>query len=176
MKVFGHFIDGSFTPPSDQLIDSVDPATGEVWCKFSAGEQREAGLAIASSLEAFEKGPWGQMDANSRADCLEAIADVLATDWEALVEAEVRDNGKRMVEVRGQFAALHSWFRPFAAQARKLSAEAQENAITGVESKTTWLPYGPVVAITPWNSPLMILAWKLAPALAAGNVINLYPH
>ena len=80
-----------------------------------------------------------------------------------------------MVEVRAQFAALHSWFRPYAAQARKLNSEAQENSVPGVESETTWLPYGPVVAITPWNSPLMILAWKLAPALAAGNVMVVKP-
>ena len=175
MRDFGHFIGGAFTPPGVQLIESIDPASGQTWCRFAAGGKAEADLAMRSALDAFEVGPWGAMSAEARADCLDKLADALAAEWETLVEAEVRDNGKRVVEVRAQFAALHSWFRPYAAQARKLNSEAQENSVPGVESETTWLPYGPVVAITPWNSPLMILAWKLAPALAAGNVMVVKP-
>lgn len=175
MKEFGHFIDGAFTPPSEKMIDSIDPASGNKWCRISAGGAREADLAMQSAAKAFEHGPWGETTANARADCIEQLADTLQADWETLVEAEVSDNGKRIVEVRAQFAGLHHWFRAFSAQARALGPEPQNNAVPGVSSETTWLPFGPVVAITPWNSPLMILAWKLAPALAAGNVMVVKP-
>ncbi|WP_171173328.1 aldehyde dehydrogenase family protein [Ruegeria sp. HKCCD8929] len=175
MEQFGHFIDGAFTTPSNQWIDSVDPAAGTVWCRFSRGDAQDATAAMDAAERAFESGPWSRMSGAERADCLDQVADALARRWEELVEAEIRDNGKRLTEVRGQFAGLDNWFRPFAEKARHISREPQHNAVPGVQSETTYLPFGPVVAITPWNSPLMILAWKMAPALAAGNTMVVKP-
>ena len=78
--------------------------------------------------------------------------------WEDLVEAEVRDNGKRITEVRGQFAGLHAWFRYFAERAMRIEPHPFENGVPGVDNHAEYIPFGMVVAITPWNSPLMIVA------------------
>ena len=175
MQVFSPFIDGSSVNWEGPMIDSIDPATGKVWSKLARCGEEEADAAIRSADRAFRIGPWAVADAETRAAMLEGLADVLEARWEELVEPEVRDNGKRISEVRGQFAGLHSWYRHFADAARKLAPEPQTNTIPGVKSVGHHVPYGVVVAITPWNSPLMILAWKLAPALAAGNTVVVKP-
>lgn len=106
---------------------------------------------------------------------LDRVADHLSTHWDALVEPEIRDNGKRIAEVRAQLSGLHKWYRHFAAQARALRTEQLPGGIASVETATHFVPYGVVVAITPWNSPLMILTWKLGAALAAGNTVVVKP-
>ena len=175
MKRYTHFISGEFTAETDGVIDSVDPATGRVWSRISRGSVADADRAMRVADRAFREGPWAEANGAVRADFLERLADHLETHWDELVEAEVRDNGKRITEVSGQFSSLHMWYRHFAAEARKPLVEPQTNRIPGVESETHFLPYGVVVAITPWNSPLMILAWKLGPALAAGNTVVVKP-
>jgi aldehyde dehydrogenase (NAD+) len=104
-----------------------------------------------------------------------SLADLLQQRWQELVEAEVRDNGKRVVEVNGQFAGLHSWYRYFAQQMLDVESRQLKNQIPGVSSTAHYLPFGVIGVITPWNSPLMILAWKIAPALAAGNTVVIKP-
>ncbi|MBE1285219.1 MAG: aldehyde dehydrogenase family protein [Rhodobacteraceae bacterium] len=172
MQHFGHFIDGAFTQP-DGVIDSINAATGDVWCQFSRGQAQHAERAILSAQSAFDT--WSAKSGAERADVLEQLADTLSQRWEELVEAEIGDNGKRITEVRGQLSGLHGWFRPAAQQARDLVPHDQGNTLAGVRSEQQYLPFGVVVAITPWNSPLMILAWKLAPALAAGNTVVVKP-
>jgi len=175
MKTYTPFISGAFVDWSGETLISIDPATGRGWSTIARGNARTADQAIRDADRAFRHGPWATMGSKERADVLDRLADVLELRWEELVTPEIRDNGKRITEVRGQFSGLHSWFRYFAAQARKLAPEAQANAIPGVHSVGHHIPYGVVVAITPWNSPLMILAWKLAPALAAGNTVVVKP-
>ncbi|WP_170765073.1 aldehyde dehydrogenase [Ruegeria lacuscaerulensis] len=175
MKTYTPFISGAFLPWQGETIPSIDPASGTEWSRVARCGASEADAAIRDADLAFRKGPWASATPSERADMLDALADTLEIHWEELVEPEIRDNGKRITEVRGQFAGLHSWYRYFAAEARKLTPETQDNAIPNVTSVGHWLPYGVVVAITPWNSPLMILAWKLAPALAAGNTVVVKP-
>ena len=169
------YISGSFISWTGDRLDSIDPATETAWSSIASCGAEEADLAIRDADRAFRTGSWSNMGPTQRADMLEAIADTLETRWEELVEPEVRDNGKRITEVRGQFVALHTWYRHFAAQARKIGVTQQTNIISGVRSEQHRLPYGVVVAITPWNSPLMILSWKLATALAAGNTVVVKP-
>lgn len=175
MKQYTHFISGRFTTESGEKIDSVDPANGRVWSQISRGTAADADLAMQAADHAFRQASWRNAGAHGRAELLERIADHLAANWEALVETEIRDNGKRITEVRGQFSCLHDWYRHFAKEARKIGVEPQDNRVQGVESETHLLPYGVVVAITPWNSPLMILTWKLGAALAAGNTVVVKP-
>ncbi len=160
-------------PWSGPVIESVDPATGEAWCKIARCDEDDADRAMRSAHAAF--GRWLRLSACDRADKLDQLADWIEVGWEELVEPEIRDNGKRITEIRGQFTGLHCWYRHFADQARHMMAEKQDVSVTGVQCATHFLPYGVVVAITPWNSPLMILAWKLAPALAAGNSVVVKP-
>ncbi|KIC07638.1 betaine-aldehyde dehydrogenase [Leisingera sp. ANG-M1] len=175
MRGYTPFINGEDLPWDGPWLDSTDPATGQAWSRVARCSAAEADQAIKSADRAFRTGPWAEAGAAARADILDRLAGALEARWEELVEPEIRDNGKRITEVRGQFAGLHSWYRHFASEARKLAPEPQANSIHGVESTGHHLPYGVVVAITPWNSPLMILAWKLAPALAAGNTVVVKP-
>lgn len=174
-QTYTPFIAGKDLPWSGPWLDSINPATGNVWSQVARCGASEAALAIEAAHAAFTSGPWAEADAEDRARLLERLADRLEAEFETLIAAEIRDNGKRITEVRGQFAGLHTWYRHFAAEARKLGPEAQANSIPGVRSTGHHIPYGVVVAITPWNSPLMILAWKLAPALAAGNTVIVKP-
>jgi hypothetical protein len=95
--------------------------------------------------------------------------------WQELVVAEVRDNGKRVTEVNGQFAGLHTLCRYFAKQMLDVKSEQLKNQIPGVSSTAFYLPFGVIGVITPWNSPLIILAWKIAPVLAAANTVVIKP-
>ncbi len=176
MKQFDHFINGNQVAPSDgRYIESVDPAQGKPWSSIARGNQADADLAVAAAHHAFLNSSWSQMSKHQRAESLIAIADLLEQRWPELVESEVRDNGKRIAEVNGQFAGLHTWYRYFAQQALTLDSLPLENQIPGVRSSAHYVPFGVVGVITPWNSPLMILAWKIAPALAAGNTVVIKP-
>ena len=175
VKTYGHFINGAWTPPGAELLDSVDPSNGRVWAHITRGLLDDADDAMQAADQAFRRGVWASARPDERADLLESVADTLKERWNDLVDVEVRDNGKRIAEVRGQFSSLHTWYRHFADEARNLATLPHANAVSGVTSRTDYVPYGVVVAITPWNSPLMILAWKLAPALAAGNTVVVKP-
>src|SRR5690349_7583488 len=109
MKRYSHFIGGAFAPAAGEEIDSVDPATGEVWSRISRGNATDADLAVRAADRAFRDGIWAKADAGDRADILDRLADHLERHWEKLVEPEIRDNGKRIVEVRAQFSGLHAW-------------------------------------------------------------------
>ncbi len=143
-------------------------------CQEERGNVAEDDAAMRAAQAAFDGG-WGRLPMRDRADCLIELADRLERDWESLVEAEVRDNGKRIAEVRAQFAGLHGWYRYNAEQALQIEPHRLDNRIPGVDNTAHYRPYGVVVAITPWNSPLMILAWKLGPALVAGNTVVIKP-
>ncbi|WP_299989167.1 aldehyde dehydrogenase family protein [uncultured Ruegeria sp.] len=175
MRTYTPFVSGEFQQWTGETIPSVNPATGQEWSLIARCNAADADAAIRDADRAFRQGPWTALSAEGRADKLDALADVLEERWEELVEPEIMDNGKRITEVRGQFSGLHSWYRHFASEARKLAPVSQNNSIPGVTSVGHLMPYGVVVAITPWNSPLMILAWKLAPALAAGNAVVVKP-
>ncbi len=174
IRHYTHFIDGHFTNAGNsESIDSIDPTTGDVWATIARGDAKVADEAIQSSRRAF--GEWSALTGHQRWSAIVEFADALENRWTELVESEIRDNGKRIAEVRAQFAGLHSWFRYFAEQGKNIGPQAQNNTNPAVESETHYVPYGVVVAITPWNSPLMILAWKLAPALIAGNTVVVKP-
>ena len=176
MKSYDHFIDGDWRQPdSGNYIDSIDPATNAVWARFARGNDKDADAAVTAAQRALLHGPWSEYSVPQRAAALNEIADVLQRDWEKLVMSEVRDNGKRISEVNAQFAGLHSWYRYFANQALQIEPQRLDNQVPGVVNEAHYLPYGVVVAITPWNSPLMIAAWKIAPALAAGNTVVIKP-
>lgn len=175
MRRFGHIIDGVETGAvTGAVFLSDDPATGAPWAEMARGDVADADRAMQSAHKAFNGG-WGKMDGAERGAYLTSLADLLEARWVELVVAEIRDNGKRISEVRGQFSGLHSWFRPCADAAARIGPQTLDATVPGVACVAHKQPFGVVVAITPWNSPLMIAAWKLAPALAAGNTVVLKP-
>ncbi len=176
MKQYEHFINGNWvTPTEGHYFDSIDPAHGTVWAKFPRGNEADIDLAVTAAHQAFVDSPWSHLSKEERADSLNELADLLEQHWTELVESEIRDNGKRITEVNAQFAGLHTWYRYFANQVLSIDTLPLENQIPGVTSAAHFVPFGVVGVITPWNSPLMILAWKIAPALAAGNTVVIKP-
>lgn len=174
IRKYTHYIDGRYTSGKhSRFIDSIDPATGAVWAKFARGDAPIADVAIQSSHVAF-KG-WSTVSSRHRYCVMIGLADALKNRWDELVEPEILDNGKRIAEVRAQFAGLHDWFRYFAEQGKDIGTDAHLNTNAAATSETHYVPYGVIAAITPWNSPLMILAWKIAPALIAGNAVVVKP-
>jgi len=176
LKTYQHFVDGLWRiPDSGNYLESIDPATGEAWASFARGNAEDADVAVNAAQRAFSQGPWADYSMQERHDCLLEIADLLEQRWPELVEAEIRDNGKRISEINPQFAGLHSWYRYFARQGLEIEVQRLDNQVPGIINHAHYLPYGVIVAITPWNSPLMIAAWKVAPALAAGNTVVIKP-
>jgi aldehyde dehydrogenase (NAD+) len=176
MPRYQHHIDGEWREPaSGEWFETFDPYRGRAWALIGRGGAEDAALAAEAAHRAAGNGPWSRASPRERSAALRRIASVLRARWGELVASEARDNGKRVVEVRAQCAALHTWYDYFAGQAEELGDQIVANMVPGIANRLRHEPYGAVLAITPWNSPLMIAAWKIAPALAAGNAVVIKP-
>ncbi|MGY1739593.1 MULTISPECIES: aldehyde dehydrogenase [unclassified Blastococcus] len=175
LEEFRLFIDGR---PVDALsgrtFDSQDPYTGRPWAVVADGGPEDVDAAVAAARTAFE-GEWGEMTGFRRAAIMRRCATALETAAERLALLEVRDSGKLLREMRGQMLALPQWFFYFAGLADKLEGRTVPPVNPHYFGYTQRVPVGVVGAITPWNSPLLLLTWKLAPALAAGCTVVAKP-
>ena len=175
IRQFQHFINGQSTPPnSGEWIDSINPATGAVWAQIARGNKADVDHAVETALKASQQPDWRDIAAN-RSEILHGIADRLDSEHGQLIEIEINDNGKRIREVAAQMAGLGGWYRHFAFALSKMQVEELTLDREGVSAHLELIPYGVVGAITAWNSPLMIAAWKVAPALAGGNAVIIKP-
>jgi len=152
-------------------LDVDYPYDGSVWGTVPEGTAEDVDRAVRAAREAFESSGWAETGPSERSRVLHQIADALDDHAGGLGELETRQNGKLVREMRGQAEALGEWYRYYASL-----ANTQEDRVVPVENKEGELfnyvrkePVGVVGAITPWNSPLLLTTWKLAPALAAGN-------
>lgn len=177
----GHLINGKWEM-ADAQFDSVDPATGKVIGQIAKGDAATVDRAVAAARAAFESGPWPSMTPMDRAKLLWAIADKLDAHIDELAELESLDQGKplfvgRWAEIPGAIAQ----FRFFGGLANQIEGKSIPTSVNyqppGKEVFTYTLrePVGVVGAIVPWNSPLVLTAMKLAPALAAGCTVVLKP-
>ena len=162
-------------PVSGEWFESVNPATGETWALIPKGVAADADRAVAAARAAFLSPSWRAMTPTARGEMLRRIASVLEYRIDEIAAIETRDNGKRLVEVIAQFRYLPKYFNYYAGLADKIEGAVIPIDVPNVFNYTRHEPLGVVVAITPWNSPLMLAAWKLAPALAAGNTVVLKP-
>jgi len=121
------------------------------------------------------EGEWGRLTATQRGRLLHRLAELITRDAERLAELETRDNGKLLREMSGQMAYLPEWYRYFGGLADKLEGSVIPTDKPNYLVYTRHEPVGVVAAITPWNSPLLLLTWKLAPALAAGCTVVVKP-
>lgn len=158
-----------------ECLESLNPANGEVWALIPRGRAADADRAVAAARSAFDSAAWQSMTASARGDLLRRIADYLEAHIEQLAVIEARDNGKRLVDVLPQLRTLPKYFHYYGGLADKIEGSVIPSDVPGVFNYTRHEPLGVVVAITPWNSPLMLAVWKLAPALAAGNTVVLKP-
>src|SRR5476651_2717540 len=173
-KRYDNFIGGEWVAPvKGQYYSNLTPITGEVLCKVASSSTDDIELALDAAHKA--KGEWGKMPVQERANLLNRVADRMEQNLELLANAETWDNGKPIRETTGADVPLAiDHFRYFAACVR-----AQEGGISEIDSETVAYhfhePLGVVAQIIPWNFPLLMACWKLAPALAAGNCVVLKP-
>jgi hypothetical protein len=167
---FRLFIDGkNVDSVSGRTFESENPYTGAPWARIADGTPEDVDAAVAAARTAFD-GEWGHLTGFQRAAIMRRCADALDANAGRLAQLEVNDSGKLMREMAGQMAGLSSWFNYFSGLADKLEGATVPLANPSYFAYTRKEPVGVVGAITPWNSPLLLLTWKLAPLLAAGNV------
>ncbi|WP_228941357.1 aldehyde dehydrogenase [Nocardioides sp. Leaf374] len=169
LETFQLFIDGERVDAlSGRTFESTNPYTGRPWAVVADGGPEDVDRAVASARAAFE-GEWGARSGFERAAVMRDIAAAITANAERLALLEVRDSGKLMREMRGQLKGLGAWYLYFSGLADKLEGKTVPAlAPQTYFGYTVREPVGVVGAITPWNSPLLLLTFKLAPLLAAG--------
>ena len=171
---YDHWIGGEYVKPSSgQYFENVTPVTGKVFCEVARGNDKDIDLALDAAHKAAPA--WGKTSATERAIILNKIADVMEANLEAIAVAETWDNGKPIREtLNADIPLAIDHFRYFAGCIR-----AQEGSSTQLDNDTVAYhfhePLGVVGQIIPWNFPILMAVWKLAPALAAGNCVVLKP-
>jgi phenylacetaldehyde dehydrogenase len=173
MLIDGKWVDAR----SGQTFSVEDPATEEIIAHVPAGDKADIDLAVAAARRAFETGPWSRMSPAARQRIVWSLGDIIERHADELAELEALDNGKPVVNARrDDVGGSIEMFRYMAGWATRMNGEQ-----IPVSSPGDWHvysmrePVGVVGQIIPWNFPLMMAAWKLAPALAAGCTIVLKP-
>jgi betaine-aldehyde dehydrogenase len=173
------YIDGAWVYPArGGTLDVIDPATEEVIHKAPAGTAEDIDRAVKAARSAFDHGPWPKISGSERAKILRAIAGIITEKREFLARLEVADNGKPLPEALWDIDDVAGCFNFYAGLAEDLEANPEETIPLGeprFSSSVVREPLGVVGAITPWNYPLLMVSWKVAPALAAGCTIVLKP-
>ena len=170
------YVDGEYGPSiGGQYFDSTDPYTGEVWSRVPSSTAEDVDKAVRAAHRAFNNGPWAEMTPTQRGRLLYKLGDLIAANAEKLGELEVRDNGKLIAEMLGQVRYLPEWFYYYGGLADKVEGSVTPTERPGMMHTIRYEPIGVVAAIAPWNSPLVLTVWKLAPALAAGNTVVVKP-
>jgi len=168
------YIDGEWVKPLDGgVIESIDPSIGKPWAAVAFGGKADVDRAVAAARTAFE-GPWGKMPGHERAALMRRFADLYQSRAADLAILETRDSGRAIRESRVDVGGHHNVYHWFASLCDKQAGRTIP-IDSSVHAFTSRVPVGVVGAITPWNAPLMIACWKLAPALAAGCTVVLKP-
>ena len=176
MKKYDLFIDGKFSAPkSKKYFDSYNPFTGEVWAQVAQANTEDVDQAVNAAHKAFSEGPWSSMTASQRGLLLHKLGTLIARDAKELATIEVQDNGKLFAEMFAQLNYVPQWFYYYGGLADKIEGGVIPLDKKGFFSFTRKEPLGVVAVITPWNSPIMLTAWKIAPALAAGCTVVIKP-
>ncbi|MGD1927062.1 MAG: aldehyde dehydrogenase [Paracoccaceae bacterium] len=175
MQTYQHYINGAYVDPAQgQWFDSHDPYRGEVWAQMPRGTAADVDAAVAAAKAALD-GPYGDLTASARGKLLRRLGDLVAENADRLAEIEVRDNGKLLSEMAGQMRYHPEWWYYFAGLADKVEGSVIPIDKPNHLAFTRHEPVGVVGAITAWNSPLLFVAWKCAPAIAAGCTVVIKP-
>lgn len=176
IKKYTLYIGGEWCDPhTGAWFDAENPYNGEQWCAIARAGAEDVDAAVAAAHRAFTQGAWPQMHAVERARLLRRAGDILRSRCQQIAELEIRDIGKRITESEAQIHATADWLDYYAGLADKIEGRVIPLPRADVFNYTLREPLGVVAAITPWNSPVMIAVWKIAPALAAGNTVIVKP-
>ncbi len=171
MFIGGQWVDAA----GGETFYSDNPYTGQPWAQVPRARAADADRAVQAAHKAFTNGEWPKLNASKRGALLRKLGDLISEKSKFLAEIEVRDNGKLYAEMSAQTAYMAQWYYYFSGLADKI-----EGAVIPIDKPDTFNftrheSLGVVAMIIPWNSPLLLLAWKLAPALAAGNTVVVKP-
>ncbi len=168
------FIDGQFVVGAGAEEEILNPATGALIAKIPSASKEQIDQAVAAATRAFKT--WGRTTPAERSGMLLKLADRIEAEAEAFAKLESLNCGKPYPRaLEDEIPAIADCFRFFAGAARCMSGSAAGEYLAGYTSMIRRDPVGVVASIAPWNYPLMMVAWKIAPALAAGNVVVLKP-
>jgi 5-carboxymethyl-2-hydroxymuconic-semialdehyde dehydrogenase len=170
-----HFIDGGFVSSvAGGTFASLNPATNEVLAWAAAGEAVDVDAAVGAARRAFDDGEWPRLKASERADVLRAVAAGIRAHSDEFVAREVADIGMPVAQMRGLAARAAQNFDYYAGVVGELHGRSFQVGEEFV-NYTIRKPVGVAGLIMPWNAPLMLSTWRIAPALAAGNTVVLKP-
>jgi acyl-CoA reductase-like NAD-dependent aldehyde dehydrogenase len=148
-------------------FESVDPYTGEPWALVPEATRADVDDAVRAARTAFD-GEWTAMTGAARGRLIRRLGELITAHADDLADAETRDNGKLLREMGGQVRSLPAWYEYYAGLADKIDGRVVDTGRGDFFGYVSREPVGVVAAILPWNSPLLLLTFKLAPALAAG--------
>ncbi len=169
-------IDGQWSSAeSGRTRDIICPADGSIVATVDEAGAEDARRAVQAARTAFDRGPWPSTPAPERAGLLHRLADRLEAEIDEVARMEALDTGKRLVEAKIDMEDIVAVFRHFAGLAQAEAGRVVDPGVADVSSRVVTEPVGVCTLITPWNFPLLQTAWKVAPALAAGNTFVLKP-
>ncbi|MFO0518637.1 MAG: aldehyde dehydrogenase family protein, partial [Betaproteobacteria bacterium] len=176
MQRYRMFIGGEWVEAaSGETFPSDNPYTAQPWALIPRAGKADVDRAVEAAHKALTTGEWPKCNATKRGALLRKLGDLITEHSKSLAATEVRDNGKLYAEMSAQTAYMAQWYYYFGGLADKI-----EGAVIPIDKPDTFNytrhePLGVIAMIIPWNSPLLLLAWKLAPALAAGNTVVVKP-
>lgn len=176
MKHYQMFIGGKWVDAADEeRFESFNPFTGKVWATIPRSGAADVDHAVEAAHKAFTTGEWPSFSPSQRGHLLRRLGDLIAEKAENLARTETTDNGKLINEMVFQLRYIPQWYYYFAGLADKIQGAVIPIDKPQVFNFTRQEPLGVCVGITAWNSPLLLMTYKLAPALAAGNTFVVKP-
>src|SRR4051812_29743567 len=169
MLIGGEWVDAR----SGATFETVNPFTGEAWATVPRAGAEDVDAAVRAARGAFEL--WGKTTAITRARLLRRLAELIAENASRIAVVETTDNGKLIREMEGQLRGLADYYVYYAGAADKVGGETLPPDRENFFVYTVREPVGVVAAVTPWNSPVLLASWKIAPALAAGCCVVVKP-
>jgi aldehyde dehydrogenase (NAD+) len=160
---------------ADETLESFDPYTGSPWALIPRCRAADVEAAVDAAHKAFYSPAWRGLTPTARGKLLLRLSELIEREAERLAEIETRDNGKLLQEMTTQLRYIPEWYRYFGGLADKIEGGVLPIDKAGMHAYTRREPLGVIACIIPWNSPLLLLTWKLAPALAAGNTVVIKP-
>jgi len=174
-EFFGHYINGQEVESQDGAqFESMNPYTQQTWAKVALGGKADVEAALAAARDAFDNGPWPSMGPQERQKVLRRFSELMMENASALARLDTMDMGKPTPQALAD-VERSAWNIRFFADHQALATGDQYPMDTGHHAYSIYQPAGVVVAIAPWNFPLMMESWKVAPALAWGNTVVLKP-
>jgi len=179
ITVKGHYINGQWQAPSNnETFATINPATEQIITDIPAGNQDDVNAAVAAARRSFDLGPWPKMTGKERGGYLRKIAEIITRRLDELSKLEVLDNGKPYPEAKWDIEDTAGTFEFYAKLAEEMDETPEQNIQLpepDFSSTVSKEPIGVAGAIIPWNFPMLMAAWKVAPALAAGCTMVLKP-